>query len=264
MTAITTNQAISSARSMKLDFGLTLGTDDFVSDAEGKFEERTLGLGAASGGLMRARLVRARGKAERGAKQVASGHQVMYVLRGGVLVNGTGEPTRRLEGGAAAYFPPGFAYTLNEQSFDFEALLLTADDVSKAAASTGRGAVYDPETSEAYKVGGPGREYLSFRHLRLADKTDRQFEVTLIKGVKSPEGGTGWHRHSNFEWVFVLAGAAEMAMEGYRNFTIRAGDSLAIPPGVVHAVPEFSHDYALVSVNLPADFTTEAAEAPGA
>ncbi|MDN5928702.1 MAG: cupin domain-containing protein [Hyphomicrobiales bacterium] len=253
----------SPATDMTFGFDLTLGTDEFVADDSGKFEERTLGLGQASGGLVRARHIRARGNAEAGARQfVSDGHQVMYIVRGSVVVSGQDGESHRLESGAAAYFPPELSYLLHEQSFDFEALFLTASDISGLGQEKAKAAVYDHEADGSYKIGGPGREYLSFRHLRLADRTDRQFEVTLIKGVKSPAGGTGWHRHSNSEWVFVLGGAAEMAMEGHRNFTIRAGDSLTIPPGVVHAVPEFSDDYALVAVNLPADFKTEAAEAP--
>lgn len=265
MTMVSDEQGQPSTANMKFGFDLTLGSDDFVVDDDGKFEERTLGLGIASGGLVRARHIRARGNAERKVKHAASdGHQVMYVLRGSVWIKGEDEPGQHVEGGAAAYFPPGFAYTLGEQSFDFEALILTASDTSKLAAQKERSAIYDRETENSYKIGGPGRDYLSFRHLHLADRTDRQFEVTLIKSVKSPVGGTGWHRHSNSEWVFVLVGAAEMAMEGHQNFTIRAGDSLTIPPGIVHAVPEFSGDYALVAVNLPADFKTEAAESPAA
>lgn len=245
---------------VRLGFDHTSDSDHFTPDADGRMEERVLGLGEASGGQVRARHLRARGDAVGHVRTCASdGHEVLYVRRGSAsldLGGGTDEP---VAAGTAVYLPAGREYRILDRSYDFEAVVLTADD--PAPGRTHEPSV-DRETETSYVVGGTGREYLSFRHLAVADRTDRRFEVSLIRGLASPAGGTGWHSHDNSEWVFVLSGAAELRMAGRPSLTLRSGDSLTIPPGTVHAVPGFSVDYSRISVNLPADFRTEAAAAP--
>lgn len=246
----------------KFCFDLTRGSDDFVPQGNRRLEERTLGLGTASAGLVTARLIRSRGSGENGSSTVRTdSHQVMDVLRGTVHIEDESGTKQQLRGGSVAYFPPDFEYRQRDWSFDFEALLLGAR-AAGAPSDGARRAIYDHEHAGSYATAGPGRDYLSLRPLKLADRTQRQFEVMLIKGLKSPSGGTGWHTNTNSEWVLVLSGAAEVALSGHENFTIRAGDSMTFPPDSVHAVPGFSVDYALVAVNAPADFKTEPVQPP--
>lgn len=237
-------------------FGLdyTPGTAGMRSAADARLEERELGLGVASGGKVRARLLRARGAAgSKPLEQHSPSHCVLYVVRGSATMQEAAAGEQALRAGSAVYLPRDCRYRLANWSFDFELIALFAD---AAEANSTRQVVYDHERPDSYVQGPRGREYLSLRHLRVADRTERQLEVTVIKSRGAPTDGTGWHSHTNSEWVYILSGAAELGTAEAGTLTIRAGDSLTFPPGSVHAVHTFSEDYALLAVNAPADFRT--------
>jgi len=238
-------------------FGLdyTPGMAGMRLAADPRMEERELGLGAVSGGKVRAKLLRARGTP--GGEPLAQhcpSHCVLYVVRGSATMHDGSTGEQALRAGTAVYLPPDCHYRLANWSFDFELVALFADAAQAGSRSE---VVYEHERPDSYVQGPPGREYLSLRHLRLADRTDRQMEVTVIKGRGAPAGGTGWHSHTNSEWVYILSGAAELGSADAGKLTIRAGDSLTFPPASVHAVHTFSDDYALLAVNAPADFRTQ-------
>ncbi|HSW15941.1 MAG TPA: DUF1330 domain-containing protein [Ramlibacter sp.] len=246
------------AASFGLDY--TRGMTGFRPAADPRIEERVLGLGAASGGAVSAKLLRARGAAGvEPFEQHCAGHCVLYVVRGAATLHEASTGEHALCAGSAVYLPCDWRYRLANWSFDFEVIALYAEARSS---SSSREAVFDHERPHSYVQGPPGREYLYLRPLRLADRTDRQLEVTLIKGRGAPADGTGWHTHTNSEWVYILSGAAELGSEEMGNLTIRAGDSLTFPPASVHSVHTFSEDYALLAVNAPADFKTHRATAP--
>ena len=52
----------------------------------------------------------------------------------------------------------------------------------------------------------------------------------------APGGSVGRHTHPGVEMGYVIAGAGTLSIDGQPVRLIRAGDSFAIPEGVVHAL----------------------------
>ncbi len=241
-------------------FDLTKGSNAFEACADLRIEEKILGLGKASSDEVAAKVLRARGSSGEGPLSFEiNDHCMLYVVRGQANLTEAETGIRQVRTGTSVYLPPGCKWNLSGWSFDLELLMITARVKKDHGDAT---PFFDDERPDSFLQGPPGREYLSLRPLRLADRTDRQLEATVIRGRGAPSGGTGWHHHSNSEWVFILSGAAELGMQGTTNLTIRAGDSLTFPPGSVHAVPTFSEDYSLIAINAPADFKTFPSPSP--
>jgi quercetin dioxygenase-like cupin family protein len=68
---------------------------------------------------------------------------------------------------------------------------------------------------------------------------DDEGSTPVRTGVQTSQPGyeTGLHSHPYLEVLFVLEGTAEAWVEGQeeRPVTLRAGDTVALPPGVRHA-----------------------------
>jgi mannose-6-phosphate isomerase-like protein (cupin superfamily) len=68
---------------------------------------------------------------------------------------------------------------------------------------------------------------------------DEEGSTPVRTGIQTSQPGyaTGVHSHPYMEVLFILEGAAEAWIEGQedRPVSLRAGDTLALPPGVPHA-----------------------------
>lgn len=67
-----------------------------------------------------------------------------------------------------------------------------------------------------------------------------QVRVDLAPGISFPK-----HSHPGEEIIYVLGGTLEYDVEGKPPVTLRAGDVLFIPAGVVHAAKNVGNGYAV-------------------
>lgn len=80
----------------------------------------------------------------------------------------------------------------------------------------------------------------------------------IIRAAKPFDGGgTGFHQHDcEFQFVYVLNGWARFQCEDQGEVTIRAGSCVNQPPGIRHNLIEYSDDFEVLELVVPADFGT--------
>ncbi|MFC4527801.1 cupin domain-containing protein [Dyella halodurans] len=66
-----------------------------------------------------------------------------------------------------------------------------------------------------------------------------QVRVDIDPGALAPN-----HRHPGEEIIYVLAGTLEYQLQGKPPVTLKAGDVLFVPAGVVHSAKNVGHDNA--------------------
>jgi quercetin dioxygenase-like cupin family protein len=71
-----------------------------------------------------------------------------------------------------------------------------------------------------------------------------------------PATGGDWHAHSSTQWIYVLAGETDLALDGGSHERRRTGDAVLIPARTRHAQGEITAGYAQLSLMLPAAFET--------
>ena len=70
-------------------------------------------------------------------------------------------------------------------------------------------------------------------------------------------GGTDLHQHDcEFQFVCVLNGWARFQRGDQGEVTIRAGSCVNQPPGIRHNLIEYSDDFEVLELVVPADFGT--------
>lgn len=111
----------------------------------------------------------------------------------------------------------------------------------------------------------PGlRAYASYRDLGFGAATDGLAVAHVVRMMPPcTDDVREWHTHNvHFQMVYVLRGWIEPQMEGLEPIRMLAGSSWIQPPKIRHRVMNYSNDCELLEVVLPADFPTEACEAP--
>ena len=80
----------------------------------------------------------------------------------------------------------------------------------------------------------------------------------IIRAAKPFDGsGTGLYQHDcEFQFVCVLSGWARFQREDQGEVTIRAGSCVNQPPGIRHNLIEYSDDFEVLELVVPADFGT--------
>lgn len=104
------------------------------------------------------------------------------------------------------------------------------------------------------------RPYSAYRDLGIAAATGGLATAHVIRMTKPcDEGARGWHRHDcDFQLVYVLKGWFKNEFEGHGTQTMREGSCWIQPPGIRHAVLDYSPDCELLEIVLPAGFKTVA------
>jgi quercetin dioxygenase-like cupin family protein len=62
------------------------------------------------------------------------------------------------------------------------------------------------------------------------------YDVNLLQATIKPGGTTGKHTHPGAELTYVASGEVVVKLEGSPDKTVKAGESLMIPPKAVHEV----------------------------
>ena len=67
----------------------------------------------------------------------------------------------------------------------------------------------------------------------------------------------GYHSHKlDFQMVYMLKGSSRMYFEDVGEIEVKAGDAWFQPPGVRHEVLDYSDDFEVLEITIPADFAT--------
>ncbi|MGE0734958.1 MAG: cupin domain-containing protein [Alphaproteobacteria bacterium] len=240
---------------------------------------RDLGLKKASGGLMRAEHIRMVGTPDEktGWHCHDLDFQFVFVLKGYVKFITEDGATITLRAGDGAHLPPFYRHDEIEFSSDFEVIEIVAPSdvrtiVGRDAALPVRptrpnrvakfAASYDKP--EAYKVGDGPRKFLAYRDVAATEATGRRVNINVVRNSKAGDSSTGWHYHSlACQFIYVLKGWSRVEIENEGEFTIRAGESMTIPPKLKHDVTGFSADFTVLELNIPADYDTVACDPPG-
>jgi quercetin dioxygenase-like cupin family protein len=87
-----------------------------------------------------------------------------------------------------------------------------------------------PYVAQAQQMSGTYRTNLSQNNLDIPGYEEVQARVDIAPGVVAPN-----HKHPGEEIIYVIEGTIEYRLEGRAPVTLKAGDVLFIPTGVVHS-----------------------------
>jgi mannose-6-phosphate isomerase-like protein (cupin superfamily) len=107
-------------------------------------------------------------------------------------------------------------------------------------------------------VSGGLRLYREYRDLGIDAATDGAIKAHIIRTTQPcPEGGSGAHYHKlAFQMVLVLAGRSRVWFEDEGEIELEKGDCWIQPPTIRHNVLDYSDDYEVLEITLPAQYTT--------
>ena len=108
----------------------------------------------------------------------------------------------------------------------------------------------------------PGlRSYFEYRDLGIVDATKGKVLVHVLRAKESSPGPGGYHTHDlEFQMNYVLRGWTRVEIEDVGEVRFEAGDSWYQNPNVKHEVLEFSDDFEVIEICMPADFPTRDAQ----
>jgi len=268
----------SAEQPVPIDFAFSPVDGPWRHDAETGLAIRDLGLAAASDGNLGARHIRVDDPAKasaRGWLRHDLDFQFIYTLSGsGLLENERGDKVP-LARDTVAVQGPLLRHRFSGLSADFGMIEITVpaeaypDAVADAGPSIARQAragdrapIYLQETPDSFVTGAGPRRYFAYRDLLTTDFSERRLHIHVVKALGRMDGGTGWHTHTMSQIFVVLDGWADLQVEGRKDRRMAAGDAMCLRAGMGHNVPDFSADYKVLELCLPADYDTSAAEPP--
>ncbi|RDI99395.1 cupin domain-containing protein [Dyella solisilvae] len=105
-----------------------------------------------------------------------------------------------------------------------------------AVALLGVAYAFSPHTAQAQQLEGTHRQELSRHDLSMPGWEEVQLRVDIDPGKAAPN-----HKHPGEEIIYVIEGTLEYQLEGSPPATLRTGDVLFIPAGVVHNAKNVGH-----------------------
>jgi mannose-6-phosphate isomerase-like protein (cupin superfamily) len=113
------------------------------------------------------------------------------------------------------------------------------------------------ECNDDFKANGL-RPYARYRDLGVASATGGLVHAHVIRMLPPcPDEARKVHFHATvFQMIYVLKGWLKVSFEGQEPQIMRAGTCWTQPPGIKHAVLDYSDDFEALEVLLPADFET--------
>ncbi len=101
------------------------------------------------------------------------------------------------------------------------------------------------------------RDYFDYRDLGMAEKTGGKLRAHVIRPSGPFEKSGDLHYHVlDFQMVYVLKGWARVHFEGVGEVRFEPGSCMYQEPGIHHRVLEYSDDYTVIEITVPADFET--------
>jgi mannose-6-phosphate isomerase-like protein (cupin superfamily) len=101
------------------------------------------------------------------------------------------------------------------------------------------------------------REYFAYRDLGMVERTGGRVRAHVIRPSKPCDKPGDLHHHQlDFQMVYVLKGWARVHFEGVGEVRFEEGSCMYQEPGIHHRVIEYSDDYTVIEITIPADFET--------
>ncbi len=101
------------------------------------------------------------------------------------------------------------------------------------------------------------RDYFDYRDLGMAEATGGKLRAHVIRPSGPFEKAGDLHYHVlDFQMVYVLKGWARVYFEGVGEVCFEPGSCMYQEPGIHHRVVEYSDDYTVIEITVPADFET--------
>lgn len=102
------------------------------------------------------------------------------------------------------------------------------------------------------------RTYALYRDLGVADATNGAVAAQVIRLVPpcTAEVRKPHRHHLSFQMLYLLKGWLRFEIEGQGEHVAHAGTCWIQPPGVVHAVLDYSDDCEMIEIVSPAKFET--------
>ena len=101
------------------------------------------------------------------------------------------------------------------------------------------------------------REYFAYRDLGMVERTGGRVRAHVIRPSKPCDKPGDLHLHSlDFQMVYVLRGWARVHFDGVGEVRFEEGSCMYQEPGIQHRVVEYSDDYTVIEITIPADFET--------
>ncbi len=117
-------------------------------------------------------------------------------------------------------------------------------------------------TRDTAFAGGGLRPVFEYRDLGVRTATGGRYGAHVIRARRRLGKPMGEHRHRlDFQIVYILKGWAKFFYEGEGEFTVRKGDCIHQPPGIVHDLIDYSADLEMLEITAPGEFATETATA---
>lgn len=105
------------------------------------------------------------------------------------------------------------------------------------------------------------RPYFEYRDLGIVKATEGKVLAHVIRATGPCPGPGGYHTHDlEFQMNYVLRGWARADFEDEGEVRFEAGDSWYQTPNIKHEMLEFSDDFEVIEITMPAEFPTEDAE----
>ncbi|MBC8241529.1 MAG: cupin domain-containing protein [Alphaproteobacteria bacterium] len=124
----------------------------------------------------------------------------------------------------------------------------------------GRGKYHVSHADDAEFEGGL-RGYFEYRDLGMTAATDGKVRAHVIRPSGPYEKPGDLHIHNlDFQMVYVLKGWARVHFDGVGEVRFEAGSCMYQEPGIEHRVFEYSDDYTVIEITIPADFETVSIE----
>lgn len=101
------------------------------------------------------------------------------------------------------------------------------------------------------------RPFLKYRDLGMTEATGGKLMAQVIAADGPSDGPGDQHYHVlDFQMVYVIKGWFRVWFEGRGEIVFKEGSCLYQQPGIEHRVMEFSDDFTVIEITVPADFAT--------
>ena len=111
------------------------------------------------------------------------------------------------------------------------------------------------ESDSAFETGLRG--YFEYRDLGMVEATGGKVRAHVIRPSGPCDKPRDLHYHVlDFQMVYVLEGWARVHFEGVGEVRFEAGSCMYQEPGIDHRVIEYSDDYTVIEITIPANFET--------
>lgn len=129
----------------------------------------------------------------------------------------------------------------------------TPADPTSAAPAFGKGKFHlSHERDAGWEVGL--RDYFEYRDLGMTGPTGGRLRAHVIRPTDAEKETGDLHYHEvEFQMVYVLRGWARMHFEGVGEVRLETGSCMYQQPGILHRLIEWSDDYTVIELLVPAD-----------